>query len=77
MQIYINVGFGSDVTIAELAKAVGQAVGYEWAIIFDTSKTDATLRKWMDSRRLNHLGWSAKIGLDEGLRLAYEDMLLR
>lgn len=77
MQSHINVGFGSDVTIAELAKAVGEAVGYEGRISFDASKPDGSPRKWMDSGRLNHLGWNAKIGLDEGLRMAYEDMLSR
>lgn len=73
MQSHINVGFGSDVTIAELAKAVGEAVGYEGSIGFDVSKPDGTLRKWMDSATVNRLGWNAKIGLHEGLKLAYED----
>jgi len=71
MQSHINVGFGSDVTIAELAAAVGQAVGYEGEIGFDTTKPDGTLRKWMDSGRLNNLGWQAKVDLQDGLRLAY------
>jgi len=71
MQSHINVGFGSDVTIAELAKAVGQAVGYEGAIGFDTSKPDGTLRKWMDSSKLNHLGWQPHMSLQDGLDLAY------
>jgi GDP-L-fucose synthase len=77
MQSHINVGFGSDITIAELAKAVGDAVGYQGKISFDASKMDGAPRKWMDARRLNRLGWSAKIVLDEGLRMAYEDMLSR
>jgi GDP-L-fucose synthase len=71
MQSHINVGFGSDVTIAELAQAVCQAVGYEGSIGFDTTKPDGTLRKWMDSGRLNKLGWQAKVDLNDGLRLAY------
>lgn len=75
MQSHINVGFGSDTTIAELAIAVGEAVGYQGQIRFDTSKPDGSPRKWMDSGRLNNLGWKAKIGLDDGLRMAYEDML--
>ena len=75
MQSHINVGFGSDVTIAELAKVVGEAVGYQGSISFDLSKPDGTPRKWMDSSRLNQLGWNAKVGLDEGLRLAYEAFL--
>jgi GDP-L-fucose synthase len=77
MQSHINVGFGSDVTIAELAKAVSDTVGYQGKISFDDSKHDGNPRKWIDSSRLNCLGWSAKIGLYEGLRLAYEDMLSR
>jgi len=75
MQSHINVGFSSDVTIAELAKAVGQAVGYEGAISFDTSKPDGTLRKWMDSGRLNNLGWQPHVSLKDGLNLAYTDFV--
>jgi GDP-L-fucose synthase len=75
MQSHINVGFGSDITIAELAVAVGQAVGYEGTISFDTSKPDGTLRKWMDSSKLNKLGWLAKNSLSSGLQLAYEDYI--
>jgi GDP-L-fucose synthase len=77
MQSHINVGFGSDITIAELAKAVSNAVGYQGKISFDASRPDGSPRKWMDSARLNNLGWRAKIGLEEGLRMAYEDMLSR
>jgi GDP-L-fucose synthase len=73
MQSHINVGFGSDITIEELAKAVGQAVGYEGTISFDTTKPDGSPRKWMDSGKLNQLGWVAKNSLSSGLQLAYED----
>jgi GDP-L-fucose synthase len=75
MQSHINVGYGSDVTIAELAKAVGEAVGYQGKIGFDTTKPDGTPRKWMDSSRLNALGWNAKIPLQQGLALAYSDFI--
>jgi len=75
MQSHINVGYGSDVTIAELAIAVAKATGYLGKIGFDVSKPDGSPRKWMDSGRLNRLGWQAKIDLDEGLGLAYADML--
>jgi len=77
MQSHINVGFGSDVTINELAHKIARAIGYQGNISFDPSKPDGAPRKWMDSGRLNHLGWNAKIGLDEGLIMAYEDMLSR
>ncbi len=71
----INVGYGSDITIAELTLAVGQAVGYQGNISFDTSKPDCAPRKLMDSKRLNALGWRAKVTMKDGLLGAYEDML--
>jgi len=75
MQSHLNVGFGSDVTIADLARAVGAAVGYLGKISFDASKPDGAPRKWMDSGRLNQLGWAAKVALPEGLSRAYEGFL--
>jgi len=75
MQGHINVGFGSDVTINELAHAVAKAIGYEGKIGFDSSKPDGAPRKWMDSSRLVDLGWGAKVGLSAGLALAYADFL--
>ena len=75
MQSHINVGYGSDVTIVELAKAVGMAVGYQGKIGFDSSKPDGAPRKWMDSSRLNALGWNPKTPLQQGLALAYSDFL--
>ncbi len=75
MQSHINVGFGSDFTILELAQAVAKAVGYYGKITNDPSKPDGTLRKWMDSSRLNQLGWKPKVDLVEGLSLAYADMV--
>ena len=73
MQSHINVGFGSDVTIAELAKVVGAAVGYQGKISFDATKPDGAPRKWMDSDRLNKMGWSAKVALGDGLLIAYSE----
>ena len=55
MKSHINVGFGSDITIAELASAVAKVVGYEGRIGVDPSKPDSTPRKWMGSSRLNQL----------------------
>lgn len=72
MQSHINVGFGSDVTIEQVAQAISKAVGYQGKISFDPSKPDGAPRKWMDSGRLNQLGWSAKMPLDEGLTQAYQ-----
>ena len=73
MQSHINVGFGSDVTISELAQAVATATGYQGTISFDPTKPDGSPRKWMDSGRLNRLGWSPNVGLEQGLRRAYAD----
>ena len=75
MQSHINVGFGSDVTIAQLASAVAKATGYPGHISFDPTKPDGSPRKWMDSGRLNRLGWSAKVDLEEGLKQAYADFV--
>jgi len=75
MQSHINVGYGSDVTINELAHAVAKATGYQGKITFDPSKPDGAPRKWMSSERLNKLGWSAKVDLDSGLKIAYKNFV--
>jgi len=75
MQSHINVGSGSDVTIYEVAKTIAQTVGYSGQIEFDISKPDGAPRKWMDSSRLNALGWQAKVDLHNGLAAAYQDFV--
>lgn len=75
MQSHINVGFGSDITIAELARTVGKVIGYSGNINFDTTKPDGTPRKLMDSSRLNALGWKATVAFEDGLQVAYQDFL--
>jgi GDP-L-fucose synthase len=70
---HINVGFGSDISIAEVAQAIAHTVGYTGEVTFDTTKPDGTPRKWMDSTRLNALGWHAKFDLKTGLTLAYKN----
>ena len=72
---HINVGFGTDVSIAELARTVARVVGYCGDITFDATKPDGTPRKLMDSTRLNSLGWHATVQLEDGLKLAYTDFL--
>ncbi len=72
---HINIGFGTDVTILELAGLIKEVVGYTGNITFDTTKPDGTPRKLMDSTRINQLGWRAKTSLEEGLKLAYADFL--
>ena len=77
MQSQINVGFGDDITIKELALAVGKTVGYQGVIDFDTSKPDGSPRKLMDSSRLNALGWQPQVGLEAGLADTYQDFIAR
>jgi GDP-L-fucose synthase len=71
----INIGVGSDVTIAELAALVAQIVGFEGRIVYDTGKPDGTPRKLMDVTRLAAAGWQARTGLEDGLRAAYADFV--
>jgi GDP-L-fucose synthase len=73
MLSHINVGYGEDVTILELAHQVAAATGYAGDILTDPSKPDGTMRKLMDSSRLRTMGWTPKIGLAEGLSLAVSD----
>lgn len=75
MQSYVNVGYGDDITIADLAHAVSDAIGYLGEIKFDTSKPEGTLRKLMDSGRLNSMGWMPHVNLQNGLKKAYADFL--
>ena len=75
MQSHINVGSGSDLTIADLALHIAQAVGYAGQITFDISKPDGAPRKWMDSSQLNALGWAPQIDLRKGLTFAYQDFV--
>ncbi|MEX1663664.1 GDP-L-fucose synthase family protein [Thioclava sp. 15-R06ZXC-3] len=72
MLSHINVGSGSDVTIRELAETVANATGFTGKISFDATKPDGTPRKLMDVSRLARLGWTAKIGLQEGIRETYK-----
>jgi len=67
----VNVGVGEDVSIAELAAMVGQVVGYTGNIVYDASKPDGTPRKLLDVSKLTATGWSARIGLAEGIAGTY------
>jgi len=67
----INVGFGDDVTIRELAETICEVIGFSGALKFDTTKPDGTPRKLMDSTRLLSLGWKPRIALREGIRQTY------
>ncbi|GAB2886789.1 GDP-L-fucose synthase [Uliginosibacterium flavum] len=75
MLSHINVGYGTDVTIREMAEKVAKVVGYTGKIEFDPTKPDGSPRKLMDSSRLNKLGWQAKVELEQGVRQAFEAYL--
>jgi len=75
MLSHINVGYGEDVTIRELAETIQKVIGFRGEINFDTRKPDGTPRKLMDSERLKSLGWQATVNLEDGLHLAYQDFL--
>jgi GDP-L-fucose synthase len=77
MLSHINVGFGEDVTIAELAQAIADVVGFSGRIEFDPSKPDGTPRKLMDSTRLRSLGWQPAVQLEDGLGVAYTQFVER
>ena len=72
---FVNIGIGTDISIADLAKLIAEIVGYKGEIEFDTSKPDGTPRKLMDVSRINEMGWKASIDLREGIRSVYKDFL--
>jgi GDP-L-fucose synthase len=72
-----NVGWGEDVTIRELAETVMDVVGFKGELALDATKPDGTPRKLLSTERLRDLGWSPKIGLREGIALAYGDFRSR
>ena len=68
----VNIGVGEDISIADLARLVGEAVGYRGKIVYDSSKPDGTPRKLVDTSRINGLGWRAGISLEEGIGFTYQ-----
>jgi nucleoside-diphosphate-sugar epimerase len=72
MLSHINVGSGTDISIFELARKVAAITGYKGRIVTDPSKPDGTPRKLMDVSRLTQMGWSAQVGLDQGLAETYQ-----
>jgi GDP-L-fucose synthase len=73
----VNVGTGEDQTIRELAGIVADVVGFRGSFDYDRSKPDGTPRKLLDVSRIRSIGWSARIGLREGIAAAYADFLAR
>lgn len=72
---FVNVGYGSDVTIKELAEKVAEVIGYTGGMNWDSSKPNGTPRKLMDSGKLFATGWRPKVNLEDGIRMAYHDFL--
>lgn len=72
---HINIGYGSEITIFELAKLIKKVVEFKGEIIFDKTKPDGTYRKLLDNSIINQLGWKPKTDLKKGLKLAFNDFL--
>jgi GDP-L-fucose synthase len=75
MLSHINIGTGDDLSVRDLANTIGEVVGYQGRIGFDTTKPDGTPRKLMDVGRMKSLGWRPQVALRDGLALAYADFL--
>jgi nucleoside-diphosphate-sugar epimerase len=72
MESHINIGCGSDISIAELAHVVAEVTGFEGEILFDTERPDGPPRKLLDVTRLTDMGWKAQIPLKEGVEATYQ-----
>ncbi|UKN03419.1 GDP-L-fucose synthase [Paracrocinitomix mangrovi] len=72
---FVNVGAGKDISIKDLALTIKDVIGFEGELTFDTSKPDGTPRKLMDVSKLAQAGWSYRVELKDGIKLAYEDAL--
>ena len=70
-ELFLNIGYGSDISICELAELIKKITGYDGDIIYDPSRPDGTLRKLMDSSKINKLGWKAKTNLQDGILKTY------
>ncbi len=68
----VNIGWGTDVTILELAQLIKRIVGYQGDLNFDTTKPDGTPQKLMDVTKLKNFGWTASIDLEQGIQMVYD-----
>ena len=75
MQSHVNVGFGSDISIAQAAQLIAEVVGFKGETTYDTSKPDGAPRKLLDSSKLRAFGWGPRVNLTQGLQKAYADFL--
>lgn len=74
-QNHINVGFGSDITIANLAQLIAKVVDYKGRIVFDSSRPDGAPKKLMDSSKLRDMGWTPQVSLESGLATTYQEFM--
>ena len=68
----LNIGWGKDISISELASLIKNIIGYTGDMVFDTTRPDGTPRKLLDTSRLSALGWKPKIALEEGIAQTYQ-----
>jgi GDP-L-fucose synthase len=68
----INIGTGEDLTVRELAELVAKVLEFDCEIVFDTTRPDGTPQKLLDVSRIHALGWKARTGLADGIRLTYQ-----
>ncbi|WP_027327485.1 GDP-L-fucose synthase family protein [Helicobacter pametensis] len=69
---HLNIGYGEDISIVDLASLIREIIGFEGEIVFDSSKPDGTMQKLLDSSKLNALGWKPKINLKDGITQVYQ-----
>jgi len=71
---HVNIGWGSDVSIKQVAETIASEVGYKGIVEFDTTKPDGTPRKLLDTTKINNLGWKPSIKLEDGIRRTIEEV---
>jgi GDP-L-fucose synthase len=71
---HINIGWGEDISIKELAETITTKVGYEGTLEFDITKPDGTARKLLDTTKINNLGWKPSISLQEGIKRTIDEV---
>jgi GDP-L-fucose synthase len=71
---HVNIGWGEDVSIKQVAETIASEVGYKGILEFDTTKPDGTPRKLLDTTKINNLGWKPSISLQEGIRRTIEEV---
>ena len=73
---HLNVGSGEEVTIADAGKLIAEIINYKGNFVFDSSRPDGTPRKFLDSSKLNEMGWRPRTSLRDGLKLTYSEFLV-